>query len=361
MASLVLEGLVRHHPGAARPALNGLSLTVKSGEVLVVVGPSGCGKSTALRLVAGLDRPDAGSIRIGERDVTHVPPQDRDVAMVFQGYALYPHLTVRENIAFPLKMRGISGTEQKTRVGEAAELLGLTALLARRPGELSGGERQRVAMGRALVRAPKAFLFDEPLSNLDAALRTELRGELAALVRRVRTTSVYVTHDQVEAMTMGDRIAVLQRGQLEQQGSPREVYEKPATTFVAGFVGSPAMALLELEVTGESASRQGLSVPLPAPLRGLSGATLGLRPEHVRLISEGDLRPGEVAAPAEVALVEPLGAETLVFLDVAGRRLATRVPGFSSARLGEAAAVALDVARAHWFDTATGRRVETSA
>jgi len=360
MASLVLEGLVRHHPGAPRPALDGLSLTVESGEVLVVVGPSGCGKSTALRLVAGLDRPDAGVVRIGDRDVTHVPPQDRDVAMVFQGYALYPHLTVRENIAFPLRMRGTAAAARKARVGEVAELLGLGALLDRRPAELSGGERQRVAMGRALVRAPKAFLFDEPLSNLDAALRTELRGELASLVRRVGTTSVYVTHDQVEAMTMGDRIAVLQRGKLEQLGSPREVYEKPATTFVAGFVGSPAMALVELEVQGDSARTASLSVPVPGPVRGLSKVQLGLRPEHVRLTTEAELRPGEIAAEATVALVEPLGAETLVFLEVARRRLVARVPGFSGARLGDTATVALDLPRAHWFDGATGRRVETS-
>ena len=216
----------------------------------MLVGPSGCGKSTALRIIAGLEPADAGAVRLDGRDITHAPPQDRDVAMVFQGYALYPHLTVRENIEFPLRMRRVPKADRATRVAEAAALLGLGKLLSRHPAELSGGERQRVAMGRAIVRSPKAFLFDEPLSNLDAALRAELRVELASLVRRLGTTSVYVTHDQVEAMTMADRIAVMRAGTLQQVGTPRAIYEAPANVFVASFLGSPPVNLVDLEVTG---------------------------------------------------------------------------------------------------------------
>ncbi len=223
MAKVELLKLRRRYPGAESAALESLSLEVDDGELLVLVGPSGCGKSTALRLIAGLDAPDGGSIFIDGRDVVNTPPQDRDVAMVFQGYALYPHLTARENIEFPLKMRGVARAERARRVDDVATVLGLARLLSRRPGELSGGERQRVAMGRAIVRQPKVFLFDEPLSNLDAALRTELRVELAALVRRLGTTSLYVTHDQVEAMTMGSRIAVLRGGKLQQVGPPRAI------------------------------------------------------------------------------------------------------------------------------------------
>ncbi|MCC6557363.1 MAG: ABC transporter ATP-binding protein, partial [Polyangiaceae bacterium] len=250
MAAISLRGLVRRFQGGDRPALAGLDLDVEDGELLVLVGPSGCGKSTALRLIAGLDAPDAGTVSIGGRDVGRVPPQDRDVAMVFQGYALYPHMTAREIMAFPLKMRGVPAAERARRVEEAAATLAIGRLLDRRPGELSGGERQRVAMGRAIVRAPKVFLFDEPLSNLDAALRAELRVELAALVRRLGTTSVYVTHDQVEAMTMGDRIAVLRAGELQQIGPPRSIYEDPANAFVAGFLGSPAINLIEVARDG---------------------------------------------------------------------------------------------------------------
>ncbi|RMD78569.1 MAG: ABC transporter ATP-binding protein, partial [Gammaproteobacteria bacterium] len=243
MAELALEGLGKVFPDGTA-ALRGVDLAVGEGELLVLVGPSGCGKSTLLRLVAGLERPSAGRVRIGGRDVTTLPPQRRDVAMVFQNYALYPHLSVAGNLAFPLRMRGVPRAQRRRRVAEVAALLGLEGLLERRPGELSGGQRQRVAMGRALVRRPQVLLLDEPLSNLDARLRVQLRAELAALQRRTGVTTLHVTHDQAEAMTLGHRVAVLRAGRLEQVGQPEALYREPATAFVAAFLGSPGMNLL---------------------------------------------------------------------------------------------------------------------
>jgi multiple sugar transport system ATP-binding protein len=357
MTWLRLASLSRAHEGAARPALAGLTLDVARGEILVVVGPSGCGKSTALRLIAGLDAPTSGTVTIDGRDVTRVAPQDRDVAMVFQGYALYPHLTVRDNMAFPLRMRGAPAAEREARVRETAALLGIEPLLGRRPGELSGGERQRVAMGRAIVRSPKVFLFDEPLSNLDAALRAELRVELAALVRRLGTTSLYVTHDQVEAMTVGDRVAVLRAGELQQLGTAREVYERPANTFVATFLGSPPMSLVELEAEGGRARREGVDWPLPAGLTARGRVFAGVRPEHARF-ADGEAAPHEVAVGASVTAVEPLGAESTVHLDVAGARLVARAAGFDAPALGSAARLLVDTRRLSWFDAATGHRIE---
>jgi multiple sugar transport system ATP-binding protein len=364
MAAISLRGLTRRFPGAARAALSGLDLEVEGGELLVLVGPSGCGKSTALRLIAGLDVPDGGTIAIGGRNVDRVPPQDRDVAMVFQGYALYPHMTAREIMAFPLKMRGVTAADRSRRVGEAAATLGIGHLLDRRPGELSGGERQRVAMGRAIVRAPKVFLFDEPLSNLDAALRAELRVDLAALVRRLGTTSVYVTHDQVEAMTMGDRIAVLRDGELQQIGPPRAIYEAPANTFVAGFLGAPAINLLELERAGAHQYKgAALALPAPAGVALPERAIAGVRPEHLQVVAGGGVGPrgGEVEVEARVVVAEPLGAETFLYLEAGGTRLRARAAGFATPAPGEAVRVRLDPRAVHWFDAGSGARLPGEA
>jgi multiple sugar transport system ATP-binding protein len=354
MATVALRGLVRRYEGAETAALAGLDLEVNDGELLVLVGPSGCGKSTALRLVAGLDTPDAGSIAIDGRDVSRVPPQDRDVAMVFQGYALYPHLSARDNIAFPLKMRGVPAKERDARVEEAAALLGLSRLLHRRPGELSGGERQRVAMGRAIVRKPKVFLFDEPLSNLDAALRTELRVEIAALVRRLGVTSMYVTHDQVEAMTMGDRIAVMKGGELQQVGAPRAIYEDPANAFVAGFLGSPPINWFELKRNGDRLEGAGAVWPEPEGIAIGAGARAGVRPERVSLGGEG------IAIEATVVQNEPLGAETHVLLDAAGTRVRAKVPGFDAPARGANVKVTLPADAVLWFDQTSGRRLRSA-
>ncbi|HSO00376.1 MAG TPA: ATP-binding cassette domain-containing protein [Candidatus Nanopelagicales bacterium] len=359
MAAITVRGLRRHFPGAERPALRGLDLDVESGELLVFVGPSGCGKSTALRLIAGLDAPDAGTIAIDGRDVGRVPPQERDVAMVFQGYALYPHMTAADIMAFPLKMRGVPAAERRRRVDEVAATLGLGKLLGRRPGELSGGERQRVAMGRAIVRSPRVFLFDEPLSNLDAALRAELRVELAAMVRRLGTTSIYVTHDQVEAMTLGDRIAVLRAGELQQIGPPRAIYQDPANTFVASFLGSPAINLVELRREDGHYRTAGLTVPLPAGLDAPARAIAGVRPEALRVLAGGE--QADVVIEARVAGIEPLGAESFLYLESGDARLRARAPGFAQAAPGDAARLGVDPAAILWFDAETGARLRANA
>ena len=354
MAKVELRKLRRRYPGAESAALESLDLEVDDGELLVLVGPSGCGKSTALRLIAGLDKPDGGSIRIDDRDVVDTPPQDRDVAMVFQGYALYPHLTARENIAFPLKMRGVDKPERARRVDEVAATLGLARLLDRRPGELSGGERQRVAMGRAIVRQPKVFLFDEPLSNLDAALRAELRVELATLVHRLGTTSLYVTHDQVEAMTMGSRIAVLRGGKLQQIGPPRAIYEDPDNDFVAGFLGSPPMNWIDLARDGGSLRGAGVALTIPAGIELPERVKAGVRPEHLHF-DEAPART--VAIGAEVVSVEPLGAETHVLLDAEGTRIRVKTAGFDAPARGAKVRVHLDPRAILWFDAGTGARL----
>jgi len=317
MASVILRNLTKSFDGAARPALRELSLEVRDGEFLVLLGPSGCGKTTALRCIAGLDEATEGEIHIGERDVTRLPPAARDVAMVFQNYALYPHLTVRENIAFALEVRRVPRKEILRRVSEAAQRLGLAELLERRPAQLSGGQRQRVALGRAIVRAPQAFLFDEPLSNLEAPLRSELRSEILKLHRALGATMIYVTHDQVEAMTMGQRIALLYEGRLRQLGTPAEVYARPADVFVARFVGSPGMNVLHgrgRAVEEGGSVVEGGSLTVPVPLEHYEGEIeLGVRPEHVTL---GATEKG--VGNAEILIVEPHGAETLVHLDAGG-------------------------------------------
>jgi multiple sugar transport system ATP-binding protein len=359
MAKVHLRGLARRYPGSETAALASLDLEVNDGELLVLVGPSGCGKSTALRLIAGLDTPDGGSIHLGDREVTHLPPQDRDVAMVFQGYALYPHLKVRDNIAFPLKMRGVPAAERARRVDEAASLLGLGKLLERRPGELSGGERQRVAMGRAIVRSPALFLFDEPLSNLDAALRAELRVELAALVRRLGTTSLYVTHDQVEAMTMGDRIAVLRGGTLQQLGPPRAIYEDPANDFVAGFLGSPPISWIALRREGERLVGAGAVFPAPKGVALPPKVKVGVRPEQLHLGASFPSGDPCVTMDASVVATEPLGAETHLLVEAQETRLRTRVPGFGAPSRGEAVKLSLDPRALLWFDAESGARLRS--
>jgi ABC-type sugar transport system ATPase subunit len=331
---LRLEGVAKSYDGA--PALRPLDLAAADGELLVVLGPSGCGKSTLLRLVAGLEEVDSGRIAIGGRDVTREPPGRRNVSMVFQSYALFPHLTVAENIGFGLLAREVPKPVVRERVAAAASLAGCSALLDRRPPQLSGGERQRVALARALVREPDLFLLDEPLSNLDAELRAHTRAELKLLHQRVGATMLYVTHDQTEALTLGDRIAVLRDGELQQLASPREIWRQPANAFVARFVGSPGMNVF---ATGAP-----LGIELPA------GAHVGVRPEEVRLGSEG--------VAAEVVLTEQIGKEALVHLSSGGERLLMRVEAAAAPPAGATVHVSARHEDLHVFDATTGARRE---
>ncbi len=303
MASVVFENASRTYPGTTTPAVDKLNLAVNDGEFLVLVGPSGCGKSTSLRMLAGLEEIDTGRILIGGRDVTNVAPKDRDIAMVFQSYALYPHMTVAENMGFALKIAGTPKEERIRRVLDAAKLLDLEPYLDRKPKSLSGGQRQRVAMGRAIVREPQVFLMDEPLSNLDAKLRVATRTQIAALQRRLGTTTVYVTHDQVEAMTMGDRVAVLKDGLLQQVDTPRHLYENPTNAFVAGFIGSPAMNLFNAPVSGGKAMLGDLAIDVPA--RVGASVTVGIRPEN--------FTPSTTGFHVLVEVVEELGADAFVY------------------------------------------------
>jgi multiple sugar transport system ATP-binding protein len=325
MSAVRLDDVTKTYDGQDRPALAHFSLDVAPGEFLVLVGPSGCGKSTALRSIAGLETPDSGRIFIGDRDVTDVQPRDRDIAMVFQNYALYPHMTVFDNLAFGLKLRKTPKPEIETRVREAATLLGLERYLERKPKALSGGERQRVALGRALVRRPAVFLFDEPLSNLDAQLRVHMRAELHRLHQQLDATMIYVTHDQVEAMTLGDRIAVLKSGLLQQVDAPLAVYERPVNRFVAGFLGSPAMNFTDAVVDGAGVrvgeARWPAEAALASALAGRAGAklTAGVRPEHLALSDSPDALRGTVE------FSELLGAETLLYVKTSAGRLVVRV------------------------------------
>jgi multiple sugar transport system ATP-binding protein len=319
MAHVRYESATRVYAKDSPPAVDALDLDIADGEFMVLVGPSGSGKTTALRMLAGLEPLDGGRVEIGDRDVTFVPPKDRDIAMVFQNYALYPQKTVAENMGFALKMQGVHRDERDRRVREAARLLDLDdALLTRKPKQLSGGQRQRVAMGRAIVREPKVFLMDEPLSNLDAKLRVQTRSQIAELQHRLGITTVYVTHDQVEAMTMGHRVAVLSDGKLQQCASPRELYENPVNEFVAGFIGSPAMNLQTVPLADGGARLAGTVLSLPAPIAaaataaGLSELVLGIRPEHLHLANGS----GELAG--DVMLVEELGADALLHVRLAG-------------------------------------------
>jgi ABC-type sugar transport system ATPase subunit len=340
VARVFFDGVTKRFDGGV-VAVDDLHLEIPDGEFAVLVGPSGCGKSTALRMVAGLDDPTDGRILIGERDVRGVSPAARDVAMVFQSYALYPHMTVAKNLAFPLHRRHMPKDQVKRRVTEVSEMLGLDELLRRKPAQLSGGQRQRVAMGRALAREPAVFLLDEPLSNLDAKLRAELRAELKRLHKQVGTTMIFVTHDQVEAMTLGDRIAVLDRGVLQQLGPPEEVYDRPRNLFVARFVGSPAMNLL------------------PGPVLGLpGGVTAGIRAEALRPAGDNE---DEVRIELAVEVVEPLGSDVFVHGTAAGETVVARLPGGSRVEPGERLALAVDRDRVHRFDTASGERLEAAA
>jgi multiple sugar transport system ATP-binding protein len=314
MATVIFDHASRHYAGTAKPAVDDLSLEIADGEFLVLVGPSGCGKSTSLRMLAGLEQVSHGRILIGENDVTDTEPKERDIAMVFQNYALYPHMSVAENMGFALKMAKVAKSEIEARVRAAATLLDLEQYLDRKPKSLSGGQRQRVAMGRAIVRQPQVFLMDEPLSNLDAKLRVQTRTQIAALQRRLGTTTVYVTHDQVEAMTMGDRVAVLNDGRLQQCATPRDLYRDPVNLFVAGFMGSPAMNLLTLPVQAGGVVLGGHQVALPRSVADGGGSTvvIGIRPEHFDLSSSGQ------GIAMEVDVVEELGSDAYVY----GRMLA---------------------------------------
>ena len=357
MASVTFDKASRIYPGGTAPAVDQIELEVGDGEFLVLVGPSGSGKSTALRMLAGLEEVNDGRIMIGDRDVTDMPPKDRDIAMVFQNYALYPHMTVAENMGFALKIAGIAKDERAKRVEEAAKLLDLEPYLGRKPKALSGGQRQRVAMGRAIVRQPQVFLMDEPLSNLDAKLRVQTRTQIASLQRRLGVTTVYVTHDQTEALTMGDRIAVLKDGVLQQVGTPRELYAEPVNQFVAGFIGSPAMNLMELPMT-EDGVRFGQHVtPIPRAQLAASQGTVvvGVRPEDVSVAEQGD------GLPVMVDLVEELGADGYLYghADVEGKRvdLVARVDGRTHASLGDTVYITPDPTHLHLFDSHTGQRL----
>jgi multiple sugar transport system ATP-binding protein len=333
-----------------------LNLDVHDHELMVLVGPSGCGKSTALRMIAGLEEVSAGTISIGGRVVNDLAPKDRDIAMVFQSYALYPHMTVRENLEFGLRMRKVPAAERARRVADAAEILGMSQLLDRKPKDLSGGQRQRVAVGRAIVRQPSVFLFDEPLSNLDAKLRVQTRAEITKLQSTLGTTSVYVTHDQVEAMTMGQRITVMREGKIQQVGTPREVYESPANAFVAQFIGTPPMNLIPAVVAGETLQMSSFALPLPARFRGrvTDGQRLlsGIRPEHVRHASSA-----EAPIHANVDVVEPIGHETIVYATAGNERLVAIFEPSLTPRAGETIAMNVDGEAMHLFDATTEKNV----
>ncbi|MDI3341492.1 MAG: sn-glycerol-3-phosphate ABC transporter ATP-binding protein UgpC [Sphaerobacter sp.] len=359
MARVTFDHVTKRFDGVV--AVHDLVLAIEDGEFLVLVGPSGCGKTTALRCLAGLEEVTSGDILIGDRVVTHVPPKDRDIAMVFQNYALYPHMTVRDNLAFGLKLRGTPKEEIERRVKTVAEILGIETLLDRKPKQLSGGQRQRVALGRAIVREPQVFLMDEPLSNLDAKLRVQTRAEIIKLQQRLGTTTVYVTHDQVEAMTMGHRIAVMNAGVLQQLDTPQNLYDHPANLFVATFIGSPAMNVFPAEVTtspeGVRVVAADVRLTLPpecgARLREWAGKPilLGIRPEHFHVVTDPErVAPGRVVR-LPVELVEPLGAETLLHVrGPAEQTLVARVdPEFQPAR-GEAVTLAVEVEQIHAFD-----------
>ena len=381
VAEIVLDNLSKVFSGGVT-AVDGVSLTIGSGEFLVLVGPSGCGKSTLLRMIAGLEEVTAGTISIGEVDVTDLAPRSRDIAMVFQSYALYPHMTVRQNLGYGLKVRKTPKREIAERVARAAQLLGLDDLLDRKPAALSGGQRQRVAMGRAIVREPKAFLMDEPLSNLDAKLRVSMRAQLSALHSRLATTTIYVTHDQIEAMTLGQRVAVMRDGRIQQVDTPQELYARPVNLYVAAFIGSPAMNLVEAEVEDGRLHFGGYAIPLPARRTLPSGrVTAGIRPEAFEDGAFAD--PSLPRIDVKVEVVEELGADTHVLFSVAAPRVdvsevaaatgeedaavlaavegslfTARVDPGTSAQPGTSLRLAVDPSRFHYFDSESGLRLE---
>jgi multiple sugar transport system ATP-binding protein len=358
MATVTFDKAQRWYPGADKPTVPGIDLEIGDGEFMVLVGPSGCGKSTTLRMLAGLEEVNSGKIFIGDRDITHTPPKDRDIAMVFQNYALYPHMSVADNMAFALKMAKVAPDERKKRVAEAARILGLEEFLERKPKALSGGQRQRVAMGRAIVRNPQVFCMDEPLSNLDAKMRVQTRTDIAKLQADLGVTTVYVTHDQVEAMTMGDRVAVMMLGVLQQVDTPLNLYDKPVNLFVAGFIGSPQMNLIQAKAGEGKAKIGNYSVPVdPTASQKMKGnITVGVRPEAWRLVSES-----EGGLPINVTVVEELGADGFVYgtCDVEGTpgNVIVRVTGRDKVQKGDTIYVTTDPKSVHVFDTDSGDRI----
>ena len=364
MATVSYREASRIYPGSDRAAVDKLDLEIADGEFMVLVGPSGCGKSTSLRMLAGLEEVNSGSIFIGDRDVTDLPPKDRDIAMVFQNYALYPHMTVADNMGFALKMQNVPKAEREKRVKEAAHLLGLEDFLSRKPKALSGGQRQRVAMGRAIVRQPQVFLMDEPLSNLDAKLRVSTRTQIAALQRRLGVTTVYVTHDQVEAMTMGDRVAVMKDGVLQQVDSPLALYDTPKNLFVAGFIGSPAMNLMEGEVADGGVRVGDYVVPVAREILAKAGGetnlTLGIRPESFKIATDGQ------GIGLDIAVVEELGADSYLYGTLAGlsedelvgaQQIVARVGARQAPAKGDVVRLAADPESVHVFSNATQERI----
>jgi multiple sugar transport system ATP-binding protein len=383
MAEIVLDGVSKRFADGYE-AVKDMNLDIKDGEFMILVGPSGCGKSTALRMIAGLEDITEGALKIGDQQVNDVAPRDRDIAMVFQNYALYPHMTVRENMAFPLKLAGAPADEIKQKVEHAAETLDLTQHLDRKPANLSGGQRQRVAMGRAIVRDPKAFLMDEPLSNLDAKLRVQMRTEVAKLQSDLGTTTVYVTHDQTEAMTLGDRVAVMRAGVLQQVGSPPELYDHPKNLFVAGFIGSPAMNFLPATIAGGKVKLPIGEMPMPDGVQVADGTELiaGLRPESFEDASlVGDARDRGITFTARIDLVESMGSEQYIYFDIEGgiesaelaelaqdagidetptageHTVIARVEAASQIKRGTEAELWVDATKLHLFDTKTGERL----
>jgi multiple sugar transport system ATP-binding protein len=366
MATVTFEHVTKKYGEVL--AVNDLNLEINDGEFMVLVGPSGCGKTTSLRMIAGLEEITGGTLRIGDRIVNDVAPKDRDIAMVFQSYALYPHMTVRDNLAFGLKLRKVPKPEIERRVKEAADTIQLSNLLDRKPKELSGGQRQRVALGRAIVREPAVFLMDEPLSNLDAKLRVQTRAEIARLHQRLGTTMVYVTHDQVEAMTMGTRIAVMSDGLLQQVGTPQELYDNPDNKFVAGFIGSPSMnfATVTASGTGEAAvlTGSGMTIPLPPRLRAAAdsvhGKTLiaGFRPEHLEI---GDASANVASFQAKADVVEYLGNDELLHLSLSGMDLVAIVSSAHVVKPGDVLSLRLPLDKLHLFDSETGEVIRGDA
>jgi multiple sugar transport system ATP-binding protein len=358
MATISFKKAQRWYPGADKPAVPGIDLDIKDGEFMVLVGPSGCGKSTTLRMLAGLEEVNDGQIFIGDKDVTKLPPKDRDIAMVFQNYALYPHMTVADNMAFSLKMAKMKESERKTRVAEAARILNLTEYLERKPKALSGGQRQRVAMGRAIVRNPQVFCMDEPLSNLDAKMRVQTRTDIAKLQKDLGVTTVYVTHDQVEAMTMGDRVAVMKDGYLQQVDTPLNLYDRPVNLFVAGFIGSPQMNLIAATAVDGQAKIGHYLVPVdPAASHKMKGdIVVGVRPEAWRQVGAED-----GGLPVEVTVVEELGADAFVYgtsaVDGTPNSIIVRVAGRDSVHRGETIYVTTDPHSVHVFDADSGDRL----
>ncbi len=367
MARVVLENVRKVYAGGVE-AVTGANLTIEDKEFVVLVGPSGCGKSTTLRMIAGLEEITEGTIKIGDRVVNDVPPKNRDIAMVFQNYALYPHMTVYKNMAFGLMLRKYPKNEIKQRVHEAAEILGITELLDRRPKALSGGQRQRVAVGRAIVRQPKVFLFDEPLSNLDAKLRVQMRAEISKLHNRLQSTMIYVTHDQVEAMTMGDRIVVMLDGVIQQVAAPLELYHKPVNKFVAGFIGSPPMNMLEGTLAGENGEVRyrddsgTVDLLVPETMRERLDSyvgrkvTLGLRPEYLNENEDQEPVPGKsIVAPVEV--VEPMGSEINMYINVGGQSLTASIHSDREPEVNKDHVLDVDVERVHFFDVETEKTI----